>query len=74
MKDGELNILYSKYGKFVYERVNDEQRVVVLSNMQHTHLRVNLNGNFVSLISGEPVSVVNLGKHDVEILIEMKND
>ena len=74
MKDGELNILYSKYGKFVYERVNDEQRVVVLSNMQHTHLRVNLNGNFVSLISGEPVSVVNLGKYDIEILIEMKND
>ena len=73
MKDGDLNILYAKHGKFVYERVNDDERVVVLSNMNATTLRINLNGNFTSFISGEPVKTVKLGKYGIEILIETKN-
>lgn len=72
MKDGDLNILYAKHGKFIYERVNENERVVVLTNMTDTSLKVNLHGDFTSFITGEKASSFNLEKHDVEILIETK--
>ncbi len=74
MKDGDINILLSKNGKFVYERVNDTERVLVLTNMRGEDLRVRLNGEFESFVTGErPVEVV-VKKYDFEILIEKKQN
>lgn len=72
MKDGDLNILYAKHGKFIFDRINENERVVVMANMKHTGLRVRLKGEFTSLLTGEIVSEVTLHKGDVEILIEKK--
>ena len=73
MKDGDLNILYAKHGKFVYERVSDDERVIVLTNMKESCLKINLNGNFTSFITGEKVNEIKLKKYGIEILIETKN-
>ena len=73
MKDGDLNILYAKHGKFIYERINKKERVIVLTNIADSVLNINLKGgNFTSFISGKKVTTLKLQKHDVEILIETK--
>ena len=41
-KDGEINVLYSENGKFIFERFNDNERVVVLANMTDSGLDINL--------------------------------
>ena len=71
-KDGEINILYSRYGKFIFERVGEDERIVVLTNLQDTNLDVKLEGDFTSFITGKKANEFKLGKNQVEILIERK--
>lgn len=71
-KDGEINILYSENGKFIFERFNDNERVVVLANMTDSGLDIDLKGDYTSFISGEKINSFNLKKHEIEILIETK--
>ncbi len=74
MKDGDINVLFAKYGKFVYERFNDNERVIVATNMRGEDLRLRLNGEFESFITGERPTEVVLKKYDFEILIEKKQN
>ena len=71
-KDGEINVLYSKNGKFVFERFSDSERVIVAVNMTNSGLDIALNGDFESFISGEKLKNRNLQKYDFDILIERK--
>ncbi len=70
MKDGDLNILYSKFGKFVFERVSKNERVIVLTNLLPSILNVNLKGKFISFLTGENISSLKLKQYDIQILIE----
>ena len=70
MKDGEINVLLAKYGKFVYERFNENERVIIATNLRGEDLRLRLNGEFESVITGEKPTEVVLKKYDFEILIE----
>ena len=72
LKDGETNVLYCQYGKFIFERVGEDERIVVLANLHETNLDVNLEGDFTSFITGKKVNEFKLGKNQVEILIERK--
>ena len=74
MKDGDINVIFAKYGKFVYERFNDNERVIVATNMRGEDLRLRLNGEFESFITGERPTEVVLKKYDFEILIEKKQN
>ncbi len=74
MKDGDINVLFAKYGKFVYERFNDNERVIIATNMRGEDLRLRLNGEFESFITGERPTEVVLKKYDFEILIEKKQN
>lgn len=71
-KDGEVNVLYSKNGKFVFERFSEDERVVVAINMTNSGLDLTLNGDFESFVSGEKLKTRNLQKYDFDILIERK--
>lgn len=70
MKDGEFNILYAKQGKFVFERISETERVVVLVNMKPSPLAVNLEGNYVSYFSGKKAKSFKLKEYEVEVLIQ----
>ena len=72
MKDGEMNILYSDQGKFVFERISNDERIIVLTNMKNSTLKIELEGNFVSYLSGKKIKSLKLNEFDVEILIEQK--
>lgn len=73
MKDGDLNILYAKNGMFIYERINDSERVVVFANMnKNLNLKARLHGDFTSFISSEKIDIINLKNHEIEIIIEKK--
>ena len=72
LKDGETNVLYCQYGKFIFERVGEDERIVVLANLHETNLDVNLEGDFTSFITGKKLNEFKLGKNQVEILIERK--
>ena len=72
MKDGDINILLAKRGKFVYERVNENERVIVATNLFGEDLRLRLNGEFESFITGEKVTSVIVKNNKFEILIEKK--
>ena len=70
MKDGEINVLFARRGKFVYERFNDNERVIIATNIRGEDLKLRLNGEFESFITGEKPTEVVLKKYDFEILIE----
>ena len=71
-KDGEMNILYSANGKFVFERFSENERVVVAVNMTDSGFELNLSGNFVSFLNSEKITKKHLKKHGFDILIERK--
>ena len=73
LKDGEINILYSDYGKFAFERVNDKERIVVIANISNSPLELNLEGRFISFLNGEDISNILVPENGFEILIETKN-
>lgn len=72
MKDAETNILYAENGKLIFERVGEKERVVVLVNLGDNPLPINLEGDYISFISGKKVKDFKLCKYDLEILIEKK--
>lgn len=71
-KDGELNVLYSKNGKFAFERYSKDERIVVVVNMTKSGLDLTLNGDFESFLTGKKIKTRNLGQYDFDILIEKK--
>lgn len=73
-KTGDLNILYSKNGKFVFERIGVGERVIVLCNLRDSSLDVELEGNYVSLLSGDKYKnkTLSLNYLDLMVLAEQK--
>lgn len=72
MKDGDMNVLYADYGKFVFERVSDNERIVVMTNMSNSPLDINLEGEFVSFVTGKKINSFKLKENELEVLIEKK--
>lgn len=72
LKDGDLNILYSNCGKFVFERVLKDERLIVLANIMPSTININLNGKFKSFFTGEEKRNFKLNQYDFEILEELK--
>lgn len=70
LKDGKLNILYAKHGMFAFERFNNTEHLVVVTNLSASPLELNLVGSFVSFISGKKINNLKLNEKDFEILIE----
>lgn len=70
LKDGEINILMATSGKFVFERVSKNQRIIILSNLRPSPLFVNLSGRFSSALSGKVLTDFVLSEFEFEILIE----
>lgn len=71
LKDGEFNLLMAKDGKFVYERSNNDERIIVFTNLKNTALKINLEGEFESFISKKIYkNEINLNRNEFEILIE----
>lgn len=73
LKDGEINVLYAKDGKFVFERFNENERIIVMTNLDSSPLKIELKGEYTSFLSGERVTDFKLKKDEIEILIETKN-
>ncbi len=72
MKDGDMNILYSDNGKFVFERISSTSRIIVMVNMTNSPLDIVLDGEFVSHNTGKKISSFKLNELETEILIETK--
>lgn len=71
-KDGKLNILLAKDGKFVFERTSKTEHTITLVNLKPSEYEFSLNGCFISLISGKKVSNLILKQNQIEILYEKK--
>ena len=50
-KDGELNILFAKNGKFIFERYSKTEHIIVLTNLKESELDIKLNSSFLSLLT-----------------------
>lgn len=74
IQNGELEILEDKNGKFVFERFDDASHVVVLLNRSESVLHIDIEGNFVSFLSGKKGEHFKLKENEVEILIEQKGE
>ncbi len=71
-KDGELNILFSKNGKFIFERYSKTEHVIVLTNLKESELDIKLESSFVSLLSEKKANNFSLAQNQIEILYEKK--
>ena len=69
-KHGDMNILFAKNGKIVFERVSENERVVVCTNISDDPLEVNLQGNFISYFTHEEKNKFDLNKYEFDVLIE----
>ena len=71
LKDGLFNILFAKEGKLVFERFNDEERIIFCANLTNTPFNVEIEGDFKSFITKDEInSEICLGENEFEILIE----
>jgi len=61
----------ASHGKFVFERFNQLERVIVLTNLQREPLQIKLEGTFESFFNKKKLDEdIILGENEVEILIE----
>ena len=67
-KDGEINILSFKGGKFIFERFSKSEQVVVLTNLKSDALEINFETEFTSLIQKKNLKRLTLGENQIEIL------
>lgn len=70
LKDGEINILYARHGKFAFERFNNKERLIVIVNLNSSPLVVDLKGNYTSILTQNKSSNFTLKGNEFEILIE----
>lgn len=71
-KDGELNILFAKNGKFIFERYSKTEHIIVLTNLKESELDINLNSSFLSLLTDKKVESFKLRQNEIEILYEKR--
>ena len=72
--DGELNILFAKNGKFVFERKTEVSRAVICVNLKPTPLKISLKGNFFNFFTKKPQKTFLLEENECEILIDKSKD
>ena len=71
LKDGKFNVILSKDGKLIFERFNDNERIIVCCNLKNSSLEINLDGEFYSFISKKlNINTIKLQENELEILIE----
>ena len=71
LKDGLFNIIFAKEGKLVFERFNDEERIIFCANLTKSPFSVEIEGIFKSFITKNEInSEICLGENEFEILIE----
>lgn len=71
-KDGKLNIIVSKNGKFIFERVSKSERILVLTSLLEPDMDIALDGDFTSLLTGNKTNKFVLKENEIEILYEKK--
>ncbi|MBQ8451679.1 MAG: glycoside hydrolase family 13 protein [Clostridia bacterium] len=72
LKDGELNIIYSENGKFVFERVGKRTHVVVLINLAQTKISFDVDKKFKRFFGEKKTTSLTLNENEFEILYEEK--
>ncbi len=70
MKDGKLNVLVSKRGKFIFERYSKTEHIVVLTSLDEVEEEIQICGNFISLLTKKQASDFVLKNNQIEILYE----
>ena len=71
-ESGDLNILYSQNGKFVFERISNSERIIVVANVSNEPLNINFHGKFVSCLTQKTLKETTISNFDVEIIKEIK--
>ena len=71
-KDGEMNVLYSGHGKFVYERIGEKEHIIVGVNLNKSPLELNLESEYKSLISGKKSKKIILGNLEFDVWSKIK--
>ena len=74
LKDGEIKILCCQDGKFAFERIGENEQIIVLVNLGRTMFPVKQNGKFFSFFSQKERKNICLMPNEFEILISQKND
>ena len=70
-KNGQTNIIMASNGKFVFERFNEKEHIVVLVNLRNSNLFVELHGNYISYFTNKIKNNFYLKENEFEILIEI---
>ena len=61
LKNGDFKILMAESGKFVFERKNEFEQIVVLSNLRKEPLFVTTDEKFISFFSQKRIkNLINL--------------
>jgi glycosidase len=72
LKNGDLDILFSSSGKFVYERKSASQRIVVGLNVRPSSLEFELSGKFKNFFTNKIQNNFVLNENEFVILIDEK--
>ncbi len=73
LKAGDENILYHGNGKFVLERKDENDRVIVGVNLRNSPLKFEIEGSFENFLTGKNQNSFSLNENEVVILVERKN-
>lgn len=71
-KNGEMKVLLSEEGKFVFERFSESEQLIVAINLKPSVLKIDFSGNFKSLIKKEKINKIILYENEFDILITNK--
>ena len=69
-KNGEFKILFDTNGKFVFERFDKFNHIIVMANLRPSILKINLDSEYISFFSGENYREYILKENQIEILIK----
>lgn len=72
LKDGELEIIYSKSGKFIFQRTSKTSKVVVCVNLRPSPIFVNVDDGFVDFFDKKPQKSFLLNENEIKILIQQR--
>ena len=71
-KDGKLNIILAKDGKFIFERLSENEHIITLVNLKESEYEFNFSSNFKSLLTNQKIQKLILKQNQIEILYEKK--
>ena len=71
-KDGEMNVLYSDHGKFVFERIGEDEHVIVCVNLKKSPIEINFESKYKSLVSGKKAAKAIVSNMEFDIWLKKK--